>query len=268
MTFLRSIRSDRLRILLVLLMMTTAVIHAERSVFRWYDDEDYKPYISKDTKGNCQGMFYDLMTEIFRRMNIPLTCKLYPWKRTQVLVHSGLADGMVTAATQKRLETMVATEPLVTTGEKIFARKDNPRIDQIERIRSIDGMKNFKVVEVVGAGWAQEHFKNLPNVIWVPKLSSALNMLANGRVDIYVMNEFSGVEAIRSMRNTPSPFQENFKKIIVAPHTLAKISYSLLINKDSQWSMLVPRINATLEKIKEDGTYGRIMERYLNIDAK
>ncbi len=267
MISLRSIRFDLLKILLVIVMMTGAV-SAEKAVFRWYDDEDYKPYIYKDNDQKCRGIFYDLMTEIFRRIDVPLNCKLYPWKRTQVLVHNGLADGMVTVATSKRLETMVATEPLVTSGEKIFARKDNPRIKQIERIRSIDGMKNFKVVEVVGAGWAEEHFKNLPNVIWVAKLSSALNMLANGRVDIYVMNEFSGVEAIRSMRNTPSPFQENFKKIIVAPHTLAKISYSLLINKDSQWSMLVPRINATLKRIKEDGTYDRIMKRYLNIDTK
>jgi len=129
-------------------------------------------------------------------------------------------------------------------------------------------MKDFSVVEVIGSGWAEEHFKRLPRVVWVPKLDSALYMLANGRVDIYVMNEFSGIESIRTMMKRSSPFQENFKKIIVSPHTLEKIHYSLLINKNSKWSGLVPRVNAVLEAIKRDGTYDRILQRYLTIEGK
>ncbi|NPA65222.1 MAG: amino acid ABC transporter substrate-binding protein [Epsilonproteobacteria bacterium] len=242
--------------------------NAEEKAFRWYDDEDYKPYIYKDANGTAHGIFKDLMEEIFRRLNIPLECKLYPWKRTQVFVHNGQADGMVTVPTKKRLETMLSTQPLVTSGEKIFARKDNPRIDEIMAIRDIEGMKPFKVVEVVGAGWAEENFKDLPHLIWVPKLSSALYMLANGRVDIYVMNEFSGIEAIRTMMKTSSPFQENFKKIIASPHTLKEINYTLLINKDSPWAFLVPKINAIIDDIKKDGTYDKIMEKYLQITPK
>ena len=267
MNFSRSMRSKLARLLLPLLLISSAV-QAGDAVFRWYDDEDYKPYIYKDKDGNPQGIFKDLMVEIFKRLDVPLTIKLFPWKRTQVFVHNGLADGMVTVATQKRLETMVATDPLVTSGEKIFTRADNPRIDRIRQIRTIDEMKDFSVVEVIGSGWAEEHFKNLPHVVWVPKLDSALYMLANGRVDLYVMNEFSGIESIRSMMKKPSPFQENFKKITVAPHTLEEIHYSLLINKNSRWAGLVPRINATLDTLKRDGTYDRILRRYLTIEGK
>jgi len=269
MNFSRYIRCSchLIRILLTVILLAVPLTAAQEG-FRWFDDDDYKPYIYKDKAGNPQGIFKDLMTEIFRRLNIPLTCKLYAWKRTQVFVHNGLADGMVTVATKKRLETMVSTQPLVTSGEKIFARKDNPRIEQIKQIKSIDDLKPFRVVEVTGAGWAEEHFKDLPHMVWVPKLTSALYMLANGRVDIYVMNEFSGIETIKTMIQTPSPFQENFKKIIVCPHTLETISYSLLINKDSKWATLVPKINATIDAIKEDGTYDRIMQKYLTIDPK
>jgi len=263
---MRSTKSKRLVLLLLLFGILPLVLWSAESAFRWYDDEDYKPYIYKDANGSCQGIFKDLMEEIFRRLHIPLECRLYPWKRTQVFVHSGRADGMVTVATKKRLETMVKTDPLVTSGEKIFARKDNPNIDEIKKIKTIEEMKPFKVVEVIGAGWAEENFKDLPHLIWVPKLSSALYMLANGRVDIYVMNEFSGIETIRRMRKEPSPFQENFNKIIVTPHTLEKISYSLLINKNSPWAYLVPKINTILKELKQDGTYDRILQKYLNLN--
>jgi ABC-type amino acid transport substrate-binding protein len=82
------------------------------------------------------------------------------------------------------------------------------------------------------------------------------------------MNEFSGVELIRAMMAKPSPFQDNFKKIVVSPNTLGEIRYSLLINKNSQWAGLVPRINATLEAIKRDGTYDRILKRYLTLEGQ
>jgi len=267
MNFLRSMHFRLLGLLFAFLLISSAV-YAGENHFRWYDDEDYKPYIYKDKDGNPRGIFRDLMEEIFGRLGIPLTVKLFPWKRTQVFVHNGLADGMVTAATKKRLETMVATDPLVISGEKIFARRDNPRIEQIKQIRSIDGMKDFSVVEVVGSGWAEERFKKLPHVVWVPKLDSALYMLANGRVDLYVMNEFSGIELIRAMMKKPSPFQENFKKIVVSPNTLGEIRYSLLINKNSKWASLVPRINAILKEIKRDGTYDRILKRYLTLEGQ
>jgi len=255
--------------LILLFLMGTISLQAQKQqVFRWYDDEDYRPYIYKDANGSARGIFKDLMEEIFRRLNIPLECRLYPWKRTQVFVHSGRADGMVTVATKKRLQTMVSTDPLVTSGEKIFARRDNPKIDEIMNIRTIEEMKPFKVVEVIGAGWAEENFKDLPHLIWVPKLSSALYMLANGRVDIYVMNEFSGIELINSMLKKPSPFRENFRKIVASPHTLEEFNYSLLINKNSPWASLVPKINATLKEIKKDGTYDRIMKKYLQINRE
>jgi len=254
-------------LLLLLLLTGNGALQAGEKVFRWYDDEAYKPYIYRDANGTPRGIFKDLMEEIFRRLDIPLECKLYPWKRTQVFVHNGLADGMVTVPTPKRLKTMVSSDPLVTSGEKIFARKDNPHIKEIMKIQTIDGMKPYKVVEVIGAGWAEENFKDLPHLIWVPKLTSALYMLANGRVDIYVMNEFSGVEAINSMLKRPSPFQENFQKIIASPHTLKEINYSLLINKNSPWAHLIPRINAILKEIKKDGTYDRIMKKYLRIHS-
>jgi len=269
MSFLQSMRYKHFitKIIWTVLVLSVS-LYANKDTFTWYDDDDYKPYIYKSKEGQAKGVFKDIMEEIFRRLEIPLTCKLFPWNRTQVFVKNGLADGMVTVATKKRLETMVHTQPLISSGEKIFTKRDNPKIEEIKKIASIEELKEYRIVDVVGAGWAEEHFRDFPHMIWAPKLSSALYMLANGRVDIYVMNEFSGIEIIKSMLKTNSPFQENLKKIVICPHTLETINYSLLINKKSKWANLVPRINRILDEMKHDGTYDKIIGRYLSIDLK
>ena len=55
--------------------------------FIWADDEDYKPMIYKDKNGNPAGIFNDIMTELFKRLNIPLKKAVYPWERAQKLVN-------------------------------------------------------------------------------------------------------------------------------------------------------------------------------------
>ncbi len=247
---------------------TFGSLQAAQEAFVWYDDADYKPYIYKDANGNSAGIFKDLMVEIFKRIHVPLESKVFAWKRTQVFVHNGLADGMVTVATRKRLETMVSSKPLVVSGEKIFVRKDHPKIEQIKRIQTIDALRDYRIVDVVGEGWAEEKFKHFPHVIWAPKLTSAFYLLANGRADIYVSNEFFGIAFIQSLLKQNTPFRENLKQIMVCSNNLEKIEYALLINKRSKWARLIPRINATIDQIKRDGTYDKIMRRYLQIDAQ
>jgi len=231
------------------------------SPFKWIDDEDYSPFIHKDSLGNPSGFYKDLMNEIFKRMGIPLQCEVYPWKRAQKYVQEGLGDGMVTTMTQKRRSLFKATDPLFINNERVFARSDNPRIKQIMAIKSIEGLKPFKVVETIGSGWSEEHFKDL-NIIWAPTHTTALNMLANGRADIYVLGREPGISDIIERINKKSPYREGFKKIMVGQHTLTTINYCLLIRKNSNYIGIIPEFNRTLHNLKEDGTYQSFLRKY------
>ena len=240
-----------------------AVDPAKEKAFHWIDDEDYYPFISRNEHGKAVGIYHDIMTEIFRRLGIPLRVELYPWKRAQKLVAEGKGDGMITALTRERSSLFLATDPIYTVSERAFARIDNPRIKEILAIRDIQGLKGFKIVDSIGSGWAEEQFKDL-DVVWAPSYSSAINMLATGRVDIYVLGKYPGLADLQQRIEEGAPYSEGLKKIVPSPHELAEIDYALLIRRDSPYAGLIPRINRVLDQMKREGIYQSILDRYFS----
>lgn len=229
--------------------------------FKWADDEDYRPFIFRDNDGEIRGIFKELMVEIFRRMKIPLTYDVYAWQRTQRYVKSGLADGMVTVLTKKRAKIFTATDPLLEAPEVIFTSRNNPRFSEIQAITNITQFKGFKVIDYVGAGWAKEHYKGL-DVIWAPQYKNVLLMLAGNRADIFLANEYSGYQSIRSLIKKEPVFADKLKKLTACTHPIGAMSFSLLMRKDSRWVRIIPVFNSVIKEMKADGTYDRIVEKY------
>jgi len=93
--------------------------------FIWADDEGSPPLIFRDSNGRPAGIFYEIMTEAFHRMHVPLTAKVYPWARAQKRVKDGDADGMVTVMTKERKEFLKASDPILLAAEQIFVNKNN-----------------------------------------------------------------------------------------------------------------------------------------------
>ena len=230
--------------------------------FVWADDEDFPPFVYRDQDGEIKGIFKDLMVELFHRADVPLQYNVYAWKRAQLLVRQGAADGMVTVLTQDRAKWCVATDPLLQVRERIFARRDNPRFHQIESIDSIDGLKGFRVISVVGSAWERELFegKNL-HIVKAPTNVSAFLMLANGRGDLYLASRFTGGWTIDHLKKKYPQFRANLDKIVACPKGLATVRFLLLINKDSRWVSLVPKLNEALHAMHTDKTAERIVDR-------
>ncbi len=261
---LKRFLSALLPFLLLLASVRSEAVGVEKEhAFHWIDDEDYYPFIAKDEQGKPVGIYYDIMSEIFRRLDIPLSVELYPWKRAQKLIADGKGDGMITAMTRKRSRLFLATNPIYTVSERAFARIDNPRIQEILAIRNLRDLKGFKIVDTIGSGWAEENLKGL-DVVWAPSYSSALYMLANGRVDIYVLGKYPGMSVLQKLIEEKSPYSQNLKKIIPGPHQLATIHFSLLIRKDSPYAALVPQINRVLRQMRKEGVYQAILNRYFS----
>ena len=235
---------------------------AGAATFHWIDDEDYAPFISRGEDGAPVGLYRDIMIEAFRRLGIPLSVELYPWKRAQKYVEEGRGDGMITALTEKRRARFLATDPIYIVDERVFTQRDNPRIKEIMTIKTIDGLRGFKLVDTIGAGWAEENFKGL-DVIWASSHSSALNLLASGRVDIYVLGKYPGLVDIRRRIAENVPYSEGLRKLVVGPHTLHEVYYSLLIRKNSPFASIIPEFNRVLKAMWDDGSYQAILDRHL-----
>jgi len=230
--------------------------------FIWADDIAYKPYIYKDKDGKIKGIFKELMVEIFKRMNIPLKYNVYPWKRAQKYVEHGKADGMITIITKKRLKFIKPTNSLITEEEMIFARSDNPKINNIMKIKKISQFKDYKIISTIGAGWSKEKYIGF-DMVWTTKESNAFIMLANKRADIHVSSKFMGTNHIMSLIKDKPKYEKNLKKLIICPNILTSVNYNLLIRKDSKYINIIPKFNKVLKKMKLDGSYNKILAKYL-----
>lgn len=251
-----------IKIFLLICFFSIAHLQADSTkeqVFVWNDDDDYPPLIYKDKDGKARGIFTEIMQEIFQRIGVKLKCELYPWVRAQKRVKSGLADGMVTIYTRERKRFTQATDPILVVHERVFASSENPKIKELMALTEISQFAPYRVVDYNGAGWAIEHYKNLPHVIWAPKSANAFLMLANGRADIYVMSEFAGIYGIQEQIKKRPQYARKLKKIVMSNHILSTITYRLLIRNGSDYVSLIPKINQALREMKRDGTYDKIL---------
>jgi len=162
-------------------------------------------------------------------------------EKAQKYVEEGRADGMITTTlTRKRSVLFKATYPLFINSETVFARSDNPRIQEIMAARALADLKPFTVVEAIGSVWAKEHFKGL-NVHWAPSNTSALDMLARGRrEDIYLLGRYPGMQDIRNRIKKKKDSEKGRKKSLRATTLWRMSSFLCLSAKVHPISALFP----------------------------
>ncbi len=254
-------------LIIFLIAVTTLANAADMRPFVWADDEDYWPAIYRGNDGKPAGIFNDILTEVFARLDIPLKKAAYPWKRAQKMVKDGDADGMVTVYTKERQAYMMATKPIWNIGETLFFRRDQPRSCEILKLISFEDMKELRVVETIGSGWTKEKYieHGINNVIWVPTIDSAFNMLAKGRADVFIMFNLNAFNLLSKKRAAEGVLSEGYQNIIAITPSFASLPFRLLIKNDSPFVKRIDDINRVLELMKKDGTYQRIQKKYAGI---
>lgn len=139
------------------ILISASVLHAENKIhFVYYND--YAPF-SWSEGGKIRGLYINVVDEIFiNRLGISVVYEGYPWKRAQKMVRLGKADGYCTTITPERLTYSAATkEPVIEVNFRIYTTADNPRLDQLEKVKSIQELQGFNLVEYSGSGWAEKN---------------------------------------------------------------------------------------------------------------
>ena len=243
----------------VFILMFHSACAVEVKAFHWVDDEDYPPLIYRGEDGKPAGIFFQIITEAFHRLNIPLRVETYPWARAQKIVADGKADGMVTILTNQRKRFFVGSDPVLLVSEHIFASKNNPRVKEIMAIRSLEAIQPYHVVETIGAGWTKEKL-NGAKITWVPTMDSAFNMLIKNRADIFILNRYVGETFLQQKIKEEGNFSEGFKNIITNPYPLSTIAFRLLIRIGSPFENILGDFNHTIHQMQMDGTIQHILE--------
>ncbi len=257
----KTMRNFFIILLLVSIILTS---NAEERPFIWVDDEDYCPAIYRGKDGKPTGIFNEIMTELFKRLHIPLKKEVYPWKRAQKLIKEGKADGMITTYTKERQKYMVVTKPIWYINETLLFRRDNPKACKILKVNSFDDLREFIIVETIGSGWTEEKYKEhgIKKIIWVPTVDSAFNMVAKGRADVYMMYSWNAFSLLLKKRAEGGPLAKGYQNMVAIAPTFATLPFRLLIRKDSPFAKRIEDFNRVIEEMKKDGTFRRIKIKY------
>ncbi|MBI9082798.1 MAG: transporter substrate-binding domain-containing protein [Desulfobacterales bacterium] len=258
-------KRDRYTHLLVLaswlVMILNATVYAE--TFHLAGDEDEAPFGYINDKKQFTGIFVDIIRESFRRMNLDVIHTPYPWARAQLKLKNREADGIITVVTPERLTfTVPSTYPLAKFEWVAFARKDHPRIDRIMKTETIAGFKGFRILDYLGDGWGEKYLGGL-DVERSGSLSAVLKKLALGRGDVFIQPRMITRNTLRQLRHQAENNQYNIGAIVNSTKILDTREFKLLVAKASPHINILPRFDAALLKMKEDGTLQNIYNKYI-----
>ena len=99
-------------------------------------------------------------------------------------------------------------------------------------------------------------------MVWAPNYRSAMKMLAQNRADVFIGSEYSVLYTINKLQNDDANNFPRLARIIATDNAIDALSYSLLINKRSPYINLIQQFNATLDEMRDDGSYDRIIRQY------
>ncbi|WP_419785080.1 substrate-binding periplasmic protein [Pseudodesulfovibrio sp.] len=153
------------------------------------------PPFSMQKDGEATGILVDCMNELLcKRMGLTVHHTFDDWPKIQDMARTGKVDTLCTNPTDPRREFMLFCEqPVVESLPALFRTKDNPRAAELDRIASVEGLRNFRQVDYAGNGWAHKTFPPELHITWVDTLADALDMVAQGKADFFLGNSLAAM---------------------------------------------------------------------------
>jgi polar amino acid transport system substrate-binding protein len=223
----------------------------DNSVYRLVYADSFAPF-SHVTNGQLQGSLPALMQELLsRRLKLLVDHSAYPWVRAQVLVQAAAADAFLTVPTPERLQYTTPTrESVVQLRLSLFARADDPRLPELQKLRHISELAQRSLGSYIGHGWVQNKLGHL-NPQYATDRNTALRMLLAKRFDAMADVSTSGRQGIKSLGADGS--------IVELPMVVDVNDVHLCIGKSSPLLRHTSAIDEALRNMKADGTITRLL---------
>ncbi|NDV28599.1 ABC transporter substrate-binding protein [Desulfovibrio sp. JC010] len=238
-------------------ILPTPAAQAEKAPFIIAHSELW-PLLRTEENGTKSGIFYEIIYESMKRLNIKIKWEYYPWARCQNHVESGIADAILTVPTDERATyTETHPTPFYHSYTQLFTYKGHPKKDVMDKIKTPQDIKDtgLTVITYLGNGWNKDNIQPLgittyeasePENIWP--------MLARQRGDIIIEWPLAAWPEITN--------QNVSEKIILTNGTIASFPFHLLISKKSKYLKILPEFDQVIQNMLKDGTIKRIIKGY------
>lgn len=243
--------------LCALVLGWVATVHAGQPLTVVYGDA-YKPF-AWERDGEIVGVQPDFVHAILvEEMGLNVVNEPCPWKRCQRQVKLGQRDAFFTVPTDERATYTVRTRrPFYTTRFVLHTGKDNPFIERLKSVSSIEelsSMKTLRHVYMLGSGWHETHLSGLARVKTAQNSSSIPLILARNWADVYVEQR----ELFRFQARAAGVEDE---LVSLDQNALRTLGWHLFIGETSEHADLIPKIDAVLRELADSGELERIKAR-------
>ncbi len=240
----------------ILMFFVTSPVYAKAIHFVYYPT--YAPF-GWDDNGTMKGIYIDVLNVVLvEKMGLEVKHEALPWKRAQIMVERGKADGLVTAATPARLEySDKPEETVVEANFKIYTSADCPNLKALKKVKSIPELKPFKLVDIRGSGWAKANLESAGlNVHWLDSTEQIFQFIIKNRADANINNEWITRDQLKKRKLLGKIIE------LPTPMTAQPIKFHMLISKKSAYHKYLPEMNKYLKEIKADGTHAKILAKW------
>jgi len=243
---LNTVWSFIIRFFILCSVINTAKIHAETLLF--YDD--YPPY-SYTEKSETKGLFFEVVSTVFKSMETEYMVEAYPFKRSLIMAMEG--EGIVVGIfkTDERSLKLDFSKPFYHEKSVLYVNKENTF-----PFSSINDLKGKRVGVKLGWSYGAEFDqakkrKLFTTTVGLPK--QMYHLLALGRLDTVVDNELSGKGIINELNLN--------QKIEALPRQLI-IGGIYIATKKGTNTQLIKKFNHHVSRIRESGVYEKILAKY------
>lgn len=215
---------------------------------------DYKPFAWQEN-GEMRGLQVDIIKEVLeKRLGFTVQHLGFPWKRAQLMVETGKADGLITFPSEARLAFSNKTaQALIANPIRLYTYKNHPRLDQLREINSLSQISGFQIVDYLGDGWAQDNLSGF-NVTWLSEMKDCLKYLALGRADLFIQSSIVTNYNIKELG-----LKDQIEKMSILA---ASASHHLMLSKSSKFNSKINQIDEVISSMISDGSLEKIKDIY------
>lgn len=206
-----------------------------------------------------QGFITEIITAVFKEMGRVPEYRFYPWSRCELLVKEGKAFGAFPySKNEERQEIYDFSDPIINAKDKFFFYKKYHNKEDFNYNEFVD-LKSFGIAGIAGYYYI-EIFNNAglsDNLDYTDNEILALKKLVSGRVDLVPLNELNALHLIKENFPQEAGNFDSLDKSITQNklHIIASRKYP-------KSEKLLDHFNKALRLIKENGLYGKILNKY------
>lgn len=221
-------------------------------------EDPWPPYIEGTVGEHASGgKLVELYRELFRRIEgVEVQYLLMPWKRALVEVERGRKDGiMALFKSAERSRVMDFTAPVFTGRTMLWY--SNSKYPAALHWDTMDDLEGYDIVVLRGSAMADPLYaaveRGVPlSIIEVNSHRQQFEMILKGRADIAPLTEVVGYHLLESegWKGTMQPMKKPLSDGDV---------YYMAFSRKSPARKLIPRINAILDEMHQEGLITRIL---------